>query len=91
MWDEWDSFEINSGLNYFNPIPIGGLKQNLPTIYISHLLPPTTCDHNSTPNKINSYGVVFQVFAQDDGEKLLIVVDGLGLVIFLVEWFFVDG
>ena len=71
MWDEWGSPEINSGLNYFNPI--GGLKQNLWTIYISHLL---SLIHDNlrpqlNPPKNNFIRCGFPGFTQDDGEKLV--------------------
>ena len=84
MWDEWDSFEINSGLNYFNPF--GELKQNLPTIYISHLLPPTTCDHNSTPNKTISYAVVFQLLHRMMERSFLVLWMVSVWLFFLVDW-----
>ena len=55
-------------------------------LYISHLLPRQLATATQPPTKkIICCG--FPDFIEDDGAKLVIVWDGLGLVIFVVDWF----
>lgn len=81
MWDEWDSFEINAGLNYPNLFqPYWGTQIFGPSIwpifFHDHLRPQLNAQQN------NFIFCGFRGVAQDDGKKL--VWDGPGLLIFVV-------
>ena len=88
MWDEWDSFEINSGLNYpklFQPYWRTQAKIFGPSIFPIFFHDYLRMQLNPQRNSFICCG--FPDSIQDDGAKMVIVWDGLGLVIFVVDWF----